>query len=213
MSLPAQALTTVLTLRQELGQSDQTKDTLLERYILGASSAIAGYCGRAFHREAMVAERVKGFGGCRLLVSRTPVVSVSAITKDGQTVDATSYYVESAGAGFIYRPNGWDWTAPFRDGLAAPGMAAGEEESSYLVSYVGGWVTPAQSGTGTPALVRDLPNDIEEACIECCVQLFRKRGKRMGLDLEDEADSQTQWSGRLLTGTARSIMRRYRRLS
>lgn len=211
--LAASSLTTLDAVKADLaiGTLDTSNDAVLERIINAASEAAAKYCGRKLHYEAVTSERVKGFATTRLMLRRTPVAAVTSIVIDGETVDATTYYVEDADVGFVYRASGWDWTAPYRSGLAAPDKSAGDEEGLFLVTYTGGWVTPVQNGTGSPALVRSLPYDIEEAIIMAVAAEWRRRGKRQGLDTETEDQAQAVWGGNLLPSASIAVLKRYRR--
>lgn len=208
MALPATALTTLDTVRGELGLRTSKDDAALERVIQSATAMVTGYVGRTLHYEAAVAEYVPGYGTELLLVSRTPLVSVTSITLDGATIDATSYGIKSAASGSIHRDAGWMWTAPISAGIDGPHIA-GREKRSYLVTYAGGYVTPGQVAG---ALTRTLPYDIEEACILTVVHLWRLRGKFTSVEQETEEADDAVWAGGMPAG-ARRMLRPHVRLS
>lgn len=206
MALAANALTTLETLKTELGLLDKsTYDAVLERQINAASDAIERYVGRTLYRGTVTSERVKGYGDRILLLARTPIVSVTSITRGGSTVDASSYYVENAEVGSVYSSTGWVWTAAPLEGVAVQDQVPGTEEASYLVTYVGGYQTPAQGGT------RTLPYDLEEAALITAVNAFRNRGKYQSLQTETEAQEDATWRGDFIPGPALRLLKRYRR--
>lgn len=173
MALSAAALTTLATLKDELGISDSSEDTRLERFIEQASAMIAAYLGRTLHYESAVVEKVAGDGTEHLLVKRPPVKAITSIALDGVTVDSGDYEIYDADAGIIYNVAGWDWTTVrTADGVARPPLA-GSERRLYTVTYAGGWECPTQSGTGATAL----PKDIEAAAISLAVTLRARRGR------------------------------------
>jgi hypothetical protein len=178
MALTAPALTTVAQLRFELGLAvDEGDTTQLEARIMRASQAIATYVGAPLHYEAGIVERVAGYGTARLVVTRRPLRAIESITlrsgTSAQEIDADDYAIDDAGLGWIERIAGaWCWTTAGA-GLEPNGIA-GQEYKGYAVTYTGGWITPEQEGG---ALVRDLPEDIEAACLALAVLSWRSRGR------------------------------------
>jgi hypothetical protein len=207
VALASNALTTLATVKAELGIADAvtTHDARIERLINAASDAIERHCGRQLSRATVTDERVKGFGTQHLLLARTPIVSVTSVELDDSTVDADSYYIESAEAGMLFAPDGWEWTAPFSSG-ASPSKLVGLEESRYLVTYVGGYQTPAQGGT------RTLPYDLEHACILAVVGQFRDAGKFARIATEQKEKGRKDWSSGILPGPSLEILQKYRRI-
>lgn len=206
MALAANALTLLETAKTELGLSGTASDAVVERLINGASEAIERYCRRSFARATVTSERVKGYAGPRLLLERTPIVSVTSIIINGSTIDAAGYYIEKAEAGVLYRPAGWEWTAQTQVGSIIQEPSPGTEEGLYLVTYVGGYQTPAQGGT------RTLPYDLEQACLECVTNFYRGRGKHQALETETEEGKAEPWTGASLTPGARKLLNPYRRI-
>lgn len=156
--LAANGLTTPARVISELGITDPAKIELVADYINEATAAISNFCGRTFHREAGIVEKVAGFGSEFLLLSKTPVESISAISFDGVTVSSSDYSIHSAGAGMIYNANGWNDTGGHSGNLSKTPVG-GSRAKLYSVTYTGGYVMPGNSG-------RTLPYDIERACIE-----------------------------------------------
>lgn len=178
MALAPAALTTVAKLRFELGLATNEGDPdQLEARIMRASQAIATYVGAPLHYEVGIVERVAGYGTARLVVTRRPLRAITSITlrsgASAQEIDADGYVIDDAELGWIASiAGGWCWTTAGA-GLEPNGIA-GQEYKGYTVTYTGGWITPDQAGG---ALVRDLPDDIEAACLALAVLSWRSRGR------------------------------------
>lgn len=179
MAVAANALTTLATVLDELGleQDSGVKDTRLERYINAASDFVASFCGRTFQRADNIAEKVRGRGGTLIQVSRRPIITIDSITVDLATVAATDYHVDNAGRGLIFRSTGWPWEPARMPGLSyAP--IPGTEEPTIIVTYDGGFVTPAQADQGLfSAAPRTLPYDLEDVVIQLAVSRWKLRGR------------------------------------
>lgn len=168
----ATALTTLDELKGELGIAliDTTYDSRLGRLINVASSVICKYLSRELARAEVLDERHAVDGGIELVINRPPLNEITEITLEDAT-DAfavDSYLVKHAGAGVIYFRSGLP-----RYGFRRPGIAGdlqpGTESPDLLVSYDGGYITPAQAeevgGTYEGEDVT-LPPEIEQACLQ-----------------------------------------------
>lgn len=155
-------LTQLDRVKRELGLTADTDDLILEEMIDRASSAISKETRRVFGRET-VTETLDGTGTRLLGLTRTPIVSITSITEDGETVAGSEYSVEDADAGAVYRANGWGrsgglrmWgTEAFSSGYILPGY----QDLRYSVTYVAGYVLPTEASP-------TLPGAVEQACIE-----------------------------------------------
>lgn len=174
MALASNALTTLATVLDELGLSSDggPVDARCERYINAASAMVAGHCSRTFERSASIVESVRGRGGPVLYVGR-PIRNITSITLYGSAI--TDYVVEDADAGRIFRAIGWPSTAAASDTIMGEPELGTEDPSKIVVTYDGGYVTPAQESL--PSLPRTLPFDLEDACVELAVARFRGRGQ------------------------------------
>ncbi|MGQ0664609.1 MAG: phage head-tail connector protein [Pseudomonadota bacterium] len=154
-------LTVLATVKAELNISVTTHDSFLATVIQQASAAIVSFCNREFAQER-VKETVPGFGGLFLMVSRLPIATVHAI-KEGDdlvTVGASDYALHDRLTGQIRSKVG-GWAHSAGQGYGALGRPLpGSETARYEVEYTGGYMLPSMSGT------RDLPHDIERACVE-----------------------------------------------
>ena len=211
------AFTTVAIMEGELGIAVGSATTVLERQILAASAAIERYCNRAF-RKLAVTERLYGSGSRRLVVPRTPIVgTITSITDDGATVDATTYRVEDANAGIIVGDALWHRPPEHVvEGSVGQEPVNGTGEWLFVVSYTGGYVLPGDS-SGT----RNLPEEIEEACIATVASLYRRRGNDGTIASEALGDYSVGYGGLntaigrglggIITDAYMAILDRYRR--
>lgn len=192
MALTVIALTTVPELESELGVTPGTEVRALERAIQVASAEVARIAGRVLYRVASAVDRVKGYGNARLVLPRAPVVSIASIAllaDDGtvlETFDSSTYELENAEAGIVYRALGWPWTLTEASGVDG-GAVAGSERAALRVTYTAGWITPWQADPSFPGGAvgsRDLPYDIEDAVIQAAVSRYRSRGRDAGVKSE-----------------------------
>src|SRR4051812_41668403 len=80
-------LTSLANVKAELSITDGTSDTLLRRYISGASLAASHYCNRVFAVET-VTERFLAGHRCGYLgplqLARWPLITVTSVTEDDE---------------------------------------------------------------------------------------------------------------------------------
>jgi hypothetical protein len=140
----------------ELGIEDNTKDSLLNRIIGEASAAIVEFLGVHELGRATYTETVAGFGGNTLMLSRTPVVSVSQILHNGSPV--TDHSIEDSEAGLLWRDAGWVWTAAVGWELADY-VKPNSEAPKFSVTYIAGYILPDDTGANLPLVY-------QRACID-----------------------------------------------
>lgn len=135
-------LTTLATVKAELGITNGTSDADLARFITQMSHAAATYCNRVFAKETVV-DYFRPQNECRstdkLLLSRFPVGTITSVVEDGTTLDAADYEVDPT-TGFLWR-------------------LSDDERTSWalakiVATYAGGY-----------ELLDELPNDVERAVI------------------------------------------------
>ena len=164
-------LTTVQRVSDELSSPDGTApdDELLGNFIDEASAFIERYTGFRFPQETIV-EKLGSDGGHRLVLSRRPIKSITSIKFKGTLVDSSVYEIEDAMAGFVWRNDSkWQNTIEVAGGIV--NKLYGPALEYYEVEYVAGYILPGDT-TGA----RDLPYEIERACIELC-KLYYYRQK------------------------------------
>lgn len=199
-------LTTVAAAADVLGVS--ASDAKLPRLIGAASEAIRRHIDRPqLHYGAAIVEKLQGFEGqVRLYLGAVPLISVaSVVLPDGTTLDPSEYTLEDLETAALYRAAGWPFT-----GICAGGRLYGEART-IVVTYAGGWVTPAQSGT------RNLPFAIEEACLLTVSALYRKQGSDPTIASESLGDysvtfaTATEGDG-VIPPAAQALLSTHRRL-
>src|ERR671915_2249648 len=89
-------------LKALLGITDSASDTLLGNIIQRGSDAIARFCNRVFAQRTVI-ETLPGPGGQLLTLKFSPVVTLTSITLDGETVDADTYTLTEPDAGIVFR--------------------------------------------------------------------------------------------------------------
>ena len=177
MALSSRALCTLVDLKGELGITNDTNDTRLERLIESATNAIERYCGRSngFHYEAARVDDLRGFSGPLMHLPKTPVVSIASIVWDpddaNDTIDSSLYALDEATQGRVYREDGWHWTAAYQEYLVDTPLP-GTEQRLYRVTYACGYVT-AKQAQDDALLTRNLPHDLEDACLQLASLRYR----------------------------------------
>ncbi|MBX6354548.1 MAG: hypothetical protein IRZ05_01695 [Micromonosporaceae bacterium] len=156
------ALTTPEAVRAAFPDAPGTLD--LESLIARASDAIVAHCGRPFAR-ATYEERLPGYGTQTLLLTRRPVRTVTQVLHNSEPI--VDYVIADPDTGALYREQGWTWTAATGWGLA-PQRIGGTERPAFVVTYEAGYLLPGQEG-------RDLPADVEQACIETVIAMIRRQ--------------------------------------
>ena len=166
MALNSNALTTISTVENELSLTADAQDAELTRYIDTASDQIERYVNRKLYYGAAIVEKVAGSGDAFLWISRTPLSSITSVVwlGDSSTVTSSTYEIWEADQGNLYRSAGW-----------SNSKISATDYTRYQVTYVGGWITPQQDADDG-ALTRNLPWDLETACISMVVGLWRQKG-------------------------------------
>lgn len=197
MALTVKALTTLQALKDELGITDSGEDSKLEALINRYSDRIASYCNRGFHYESARSEDFAGYGSVFVVVEKPPIKSITSITYNGDTIDADNYEIHRASSGEIYTAAGWIWTVGYDQEINSIPIP-GSERKRYTIVYACGWVTPQQA-LDDATLTRDLPYDLEEACLIACTSKYRNMGRNTAVKSEKLGDWQVTYGG---TGAA-----------
>ncbi len=204
-------LTTLADVKAELGLTDSTQDALLSSLIQRASRAVVNYCQVGEFAQQSYTETLPAYNTNWLVVSRTPIVSVSQITYDGGVIDPAQYTVERPLAGMIFSPTPWFWTAEMGVVLGMD-VLPNSELRRYQVNYVAGYNLPDDATQTTP-----LPFDISEATIETVHAWFYARQRDPYLVMERVGDLQLQYAqpqGRLaLPPGAMDLLSNYARVA
>jgi uncharacterized phiE125 gp8 family phage protein len=148
-------LTDLASVQSELGLGGQQDATYLGTQIAAASAAIGSWCGRVFARETVrQVWRPEREIEC-LMLARVPVASITSVVEDGITLDAAAYELDPEG-GFLWR-------------LSSDERIAWRARK-ITITYAAGYLLPGQNG-------RNLPTDIERACILLVAAHYNGRGR------------------------------------
>ncbi len=135
----SRALTTLATVKDELGITDDESDARLHRWIDEASGRIEAYLDRILASETVQETfRLSGAPAC-LRLARRPVTAIASAEVDGATLAADQYEID-APAGLLYPISGQQRIRWFG--------------RTVIVTYTGGYTS-----------VETLPRPIEAACL------------------------------------------------
>ena len=163
-------LTTLNIVKDRLKITSNSKDVQLARMITSVSKSLMRKLSRQFARET-VSETVKGYGTTQLMLTRSPIISVTSVLYDVTPV--IDYVIEDVEESILYRRAGWAWTAV--SGFMGIGFnpIPNSEESLFTVVYEAGYVLP--NWTTPPN--RDLPEDIEDLVLDYIHFLYTNRNQ------------------------------------
>lgn len=133
------------TIKRELEITGGADDLFLQDLIAQASAAIEGWCNRVFAREGLAETFRLGRARPVLHLARWPVVAITSVVEDGTTLGSAEYESDPA-SGELWRLDGDDGRTGWYGGKV-------------VVAYQAGYALPG-------AIDRDLPDDLERACIE-----------------------------------------------
>jgi hypothetical protein len=174
MALNDNALTTLQTVKDELGITDTSSDPYLIRKINVYSKKFENYCRRKFKKEEVV-EKHEGNDSLYLLLDRYPVESVSKLVIGENEADLTHLEIfDDEGKIFYGRTTGWNYKGcGFPKRALTQGLSNGDTVEVFTdieVTYIGGYVLPDDETN------RDLPYGIEDACIQEVVYDYNNKG-------------------------------------
>lgn len=166
-------------------------DAKYQELINRASAAIIGACGKDFRQHIIVGELHDGDGSGLLDLNQTPILSVSALSIDGQAVDVSEIKVYPQYLRLLdgdeYQPRLRAHTRVFSRGV-----------QNVSVSYTAGYAS--------------IPIRIVEAC---CLQVvfLQNVGNKQGVSSESNQVAQTStiYSEAALAPAVRDICSRYRK--
>lgn len=176
-------LTTLAEVKDDLGipSGTTTYDTAINKKIDQASAAIVRYCGREFAKED-VTETLPGDGSNTLLLTRTPIISVTSLSYKGTALDTANYEISDPEAGIIFSSVGFLDTAQAGFGLSEIPVA-GSRQNSYSARYIAGYWLPSFSGSPGASDIL-LPDDVELAARELAKMLYIGRRRDQSVKQE-----------------------------
>ena len=177
--LTSGALATVEAVKDAigLGAISTAQENRLRRSINVASSTICRHIDRDLARATITAERHSAERGPRLVVRRTPIVSVTSVAVGDTTpivIDPSVFVVEHDEAGIIFFRTALPTFGYRRAGIAQDAQP-GTEYPDLIVAYVGGYITPEQADVGGAYVGETvtLPAEIEEAAIRLAAHMYQ----------------------------------------
>ena len=155
MSVVAYALTDLDNLKSVLGEVTNANNTLLENIINRATDIIESYCNnRRFISTVYTNQEYDGTGNCYINAKHYPITAMTAYEHNQGSVGTTDWnslqndYIKYLDDG--QGPGQFFYQMGFVRGVR-----------NYRFSYIAGYAT--------------IPYDLEEACIELCVYIYKDR--------------------------------------
>jgi hypothetical protein len=105
-----------------------------------------------------------------LTLKFSPVVTLTSIAFEGETVDPDTYALNEPDAGIVFCEAGWSYTG---------------HKYSYTATYTHGYNLPDMAGTDT------LPYDIQQAALELCKGMWLARPRDPFVAMESVPDVYT----------------------
>lgn len=208
------ALTTVTRVKTELGIDtyDFSKDEYLKAVINEASDIMANETGRTFVKQTYL-ETLSGNNRPVLMLRKFPVISVSKVVYCGTTLASSSYNIQDASVGFLYKRTGWIDTPILSGGWSATQVGVEQMQvgsiEPYSVTYSAGWVAPTTAST---AITRTLPYDVEQATVTLVSASYNALGRDPMVKMERTGDSiqslfDVPYGVKVITGLPASVYR------
>jgi hypothetical protein len=161
-------------LKALLGITDSANDALLGNIIQRGSDAIARFCNRVFAQRTVI-ETLPGPGGQLLKLKFSPIITLTSIALDGETVDSDTYTLTEPDAGIVFCESCWAYTG---------------HKYSYAATYTHGYNLPEMTGNDT------IPPDIQQAALELCKGMWLARQRDPTVTMESVPDVYTvQYGG------------------
>lgn len=182
---PDDLLTTVAYVKANLDISGSTYDTLIEQMIREASAWACKFTGRTFALEE-VREKLPGKGLPELILSRTPIVSITSVKFDTSVI--TDYSIKDKDVGTLFRRSGWTNTnLPWNTIQPHP---SSYDEDRWVIEYWGGYVLP---NWGSSEGTRNFPYDLQRAVTEMVKATFLNRKMDGSLRSYKIGDTSVTW--------------------
>jgi hypothetical protein len=167
-------------LKALLSISDNANDALLGNIMQHGSDAIARFCNRVFAQRTVI-ETLPGPGGQLLKLKFSPIVTLTSITFNGETVDSDTYTLTEPDAGIVFCESYWAYTG---------------HKYSYAATYTHGYNLPDMDGSDT------VPHDIQQAALELCKGMWLSRQRDPSVTMESVPDVYTVQYGQGKNGMA-----------
>lgn len=199
-------LVDLATTKLELDITGTSEDVNLARWITQASEQVRSITGGRTLALEEVLETIAGMGDRYILLSRRPIVAISSVASNGNTI--VDHVVEDAEAGLVYREAAWDWSTAGA-GFIEREPVPGQEIPKFGFTYTGGYVLPGYVGQarigGTGNYVDadvNVPADLQGVVYD----LVRLRRDRKGRDLSVESERIGDWQAKYAKGVPQGVL-------
>ena len=168
----AAALTTLDAVKRDLDITGTEEDAALADLIAQASASLSSWIGRPLVRETVrqtwrLNQRLPA-----LTLDRVPVAGITSVMVKGVTVSPEAVECDNE-AGVAYSLDNIGFYQPWPAGVIT-------------ITYAGGWIPPGADG-------RDLPADIEAACIALVRRAYHQKGRDPALKGLDVGSIKLDW--------------------
>lgn len=168
-----------------IASTDASDDKLISDLIDYASDYIRSYTDRDFHLKTITETRPSR-GSNYMVLSYRPLRTLTWAQLDGTSVSSTTYEVDDAEAAIVWRERGWDHTVIFDNFITQRPTRFGRRDWSFR--YQAGYILPG-STEGT----RDLPKDIEKACIEIVKSWYLRQSQDPSVKREEVGEAMIEY--------------------
>ncbi len=174
-------LTSLEIVKAELDIADSSEDIEIARFIDQASKFIPNYTNRVFARE-VITEKIGSVGEQILMLERTPIVSVSQIRHSGTTIGSTTFDIDDADAGLLFREVGWTDTVIYTSFITP--IRTRFAKKNWEIDYTAGYILHG-STEGDP----NIPEDLTRAATDLVKSWYLKRDEDPGVKSERTGDA------------------------
>lgn len=153
-------LTLLATVKESLSVTGTGSDAQLQRLITAASEMVDDFTDRVMGRELITEKlgvdlgELKSGGTTQLMLTRIPVLMISAIRFDTDPLDMTTVELADAEAGFLFRREGFAETAIERLGIEVARTRV--LEPLWEVDYSAGYILPSFVAISKPFAATDV---------------------------------------------------------
>lgn len=208
---PSTRLTTKEKVKALLGISDTANDTIIDDMIDGASQFAVNFIGRPLAQQ-QVKESLAGKGLPDLLLSLTPLISVTSVLYD--TTAYTDYVIYDKDSGILQRSNAAGFTDTNLRLNTIDRAPSSYYEKRWHVTYWGGYRLPSfgvSQGMEGPRL----PFDLERAIIEMVKAQYHNMKVDGSMTRYRIGETEVHWDRRngqsFLPSAAEKVLEFYRR--
>lgn len=197
------ALITTQQLRDVLGTTSTSDDSLMQSMCNRATAELSGYLGYPLIRN-VYSETVAGFGSNELQVSRVPVLSVESIYYSTQLVESTSYVIDNPSAGILSRDLGWAWTAGLQYELTGH-VAPNSELKRFTIVYEAGYALSGSTAAGWLTTGEPVPYEIEDALLAAATFRYKAKSRDLSITSKRIGDLSISYAENLTGGLPNTI--------